>query len=238
VAGEGTTWRELAPATDPAQRRAFLDARRRSHRDRYNRLHAASYDEEWGQISPSHHAFLKRLLATTPQNGIVLDIPCGTGKYWELVLESGPAVIGADQSMGMLAVARTKHPDVPVVCASLQELPLTATFDAVMCVDGIEDVGPEDWPTVLRRLHRSTRPGGCLYLTVEQLEEAEVRSSYEAALERGDPVVPGEDFDGIGYHFFPTAAAIRSWVLGAGFDELNEAVADFYRHLILRRRGG
>jgi SAM-dependent methyltransferase len=168
----------------------------------------------------------------------VLDVPCGTGKYWELVLKSGHAIIGVDQSIGMLAVAGPKHPDVPVVCASLQNLPLTGTFDAVMCVDGIEDVGPEDWPTVLSRLHRSTRPGGCLYLTVEQLGESEVRRSYEAARNRGDPVTPGEDFDGIGYHFFPTAAAIRSWVLEAGFDVLDEAVADFYRHLILRRRGG
>lgn len=237
MANDDTAWREPAPHIDPDERRAFLDARRRSHRDRYDRLHAATYDQEWGEISPSHRAFLSELLASTTPNGIVLDAACGTGKYWPLVLESGRRVIGADQSVGMLAVARAKFPAVPVVCATLQELALTATFDAAMCVDALEDVGPEDWPIVLDRLFRYINPGGSLYLTVEQLDEAEVRRGYETARARGDPVVAGEDFDETAYHFFPKASAIRDWVRAAGFEVLGETVADSYRHLLLRRGG-
>lgn len=158
-------------------------------------LHAPTYDRDWGAISPSHEAFVRRLLELTRPRGTVLDAACGTGKYWSIVLGSGRTVVGVDQSIGMLRVAAANHPDVPVGRIGLQELAFDALFDAVMCVDAIENVGPEHWPAVLARLRDAARPGAFLYLTVELLEEDEVRRAYEAARAAGEPVVPGELFD-------------------------------------------
>ncbi len=111
-------------------------------------------------------------------------------------------------------------------------------LDAVMCVDAIEYIGPEDWPAVLDGLRNAAKPGAFLYVTVELPEdEEEVRREYEAARARGEPVVPGEafGFDGGGYHYYPQVEAIHGWLDGAGLERVDEHEADVYRHLLLRR---
>jgi len=239
VARAETSWRDQPPL-DPAVRRAFLNARRRSHEQRMDAFHAATYDELWGEISPSHYACVGRVLELTRPRGTVLDAPCGTGKYWPLLLASGRTVVGIDQSAGMLRVAAAKHPDVPIARLGLQELAFDGLFDAVMSVDAMENIGPEDWPAVLARLRDAARPGAPIYLTVELLDEEEVRRGYEAALAAGLPVVPGEHVEetpdgALGYHYYPAAASIQSWLKGAGLEQLEERTADEYRHLLLRR---
>jgi ubiquinone/menaquinone biosynthesis C-methylase UbiE len=200
-------------------------------------IHAPTYDEHWGEIMPSHAAFVEALLARTRDAGTVLDAACGTGKYWSLVLASGRTVVGIDQSPGMLAVAAAKHPEVPVGRVGLQELAFDAAFDAIMCIDALENVGPEDWPIVLERLARAARPGAPLYVTVEQADEAELAEAYEAARRDGHPVLPREDFDGVGYHHFPETGQVHARLAGAGLEILDERLGDQYLHLLLRRPG-
>lgn len=236
----GTRSRSSGPdpgIVDPAIRRAWLDSRRRSHAERMTALHAPTYDAEWGEIMPSHAAFLGVLLARTREAGTILDAACGTGKYWPMVLTGGRTVIGVDQAAGMLAVAAVKHPEVPVGCVGLQELAFDATFDAVMCVDALENVGPEDWPIVLARLARAARPGAPLYVTVEQADETALAEAYEAARRNGHPVLPREDFDGVGYHHFPETGQVHAWLAEAGLEILDERLGDEYLHLLLRRPG-
>ena len=76
----------------------------------------------------------------------MLDAACGTGKYFGMVLEAGRRVVGNDQSAGMLARARARFPAVPLERVGLQELAFNGEFDAVMCIDAMENVPPEDWP--------------------------------------------------------------------------------------------
>lgn len=220
---------------DPEARRSFLDARRRSHEERMNAVHAERYDREWGAISPSHEAFVRRLLGLTRPGGTALDAACGTGKYWPLVLASGRTVVGVDQAAEMLRLAAAKHPGVPVARVGLQQLAFQGVFDAVMCVDALENVGPEDWPLVLARLRDAARPGAPLYLTVELCPEEEVRRDFERARAAGAPVVPGESFDGVGYHYFPEPEAVRRWLDEARLERIDERDGDSYRHFLLRR---
>ncbi len=42
------------------ERRAFLDERRAIAKQRYDRLHSPTYDEDWSEI-PTHRAFMQRL---------------------------------------------------------------------------------------------------------------------------------------------------------------------------------
>ena len=221
----------------PATRRAFLDARRRAAEERYDTLHAPDYDRAWGAVSATHARFVRRLLDLVRPGGLVLDAACGTGKYWALVLASGRQVVGVDQSAGMLEVARAKRPDVPVGRVALQELAFDEAFDAVMCVDAMEFVGPEDWPVVSRALARAARLDAPLYLTVELADPAEVRASYHAARQQGHPVVPGEDFDGVGYHHYPGRDQVERWLGDAGLELLEQGIGDGYLHLLLRRPG-
>ena len=46
-----------------------------------------------------------------------------------------------------------------------------AEFDAAICVDAMENVFPEDWPTASLELRRAVRDGGHLYPTVERIDQ-------------------------------------------------------------------
>ena len=221
---------------EPETRLTFLAKRRRVSEERYDTLHAATYDEGWGEISPSHAAMMERLLAATISGGEVLDAPCGTGKYWPVILASGRRVAGIDQSAQMLAQAARKHPDVPTRHLGLQELDEHERYHAVICMDALEYVGPEDWPAVVRRLRDAARPGAPLYMTVELANPGDLATAIEAARARGEPVVEGEDLapDG-GYHYYPRRGQVLAWLADAGLELLDEAEGDFYWHLFLRR---
>jgi SAM-dependent methyltransferase len=209
---------------------------------------AAAYDAEAGEYdanpypSTSHEAFVRRLLDTCPADGTVLDAPCGTGKYFELVRASGRHVVGIDQSGGMLAEARAKGIASRLEQAGLQELALVAEVDAAMTIDAMENVSPEDWPLVLANLHRAVRPGGHLYLTVEEIDDAEIDAAFADAQARGLPAVRGEVTEGdvAGYHYYPGREQVTRWFDAEGLDVVDEAFDQEdgwgYRHWLVRDR--
>jgi SAM-dependent methyltransferase len=220
---------------DPAVRRAFLDARRRSHAERLTAL-GPHDDADWGAISPSHARFLEALLERTRHGAVLLDVACGTGKYWPAILAAGRHVVGVDQAPGMLEEARRKHPAVPSGLIAMADLRYESAFSGVLCVDALENVGPEDWPRTLARIVAAARHGSTLWMTVELAEdEVALERSWWAASAAGHPVVPGEDFDGTGYHYFPTDAELDDWLEDISVDRLATEDADGYRHLLLRR---
>ena len=140
----------MSNGVSPADRRSFITERRQAAVHRFDTLHSPHYDENWGAISPSHAAFVARLTTLIRPGGDVLDTACGTGKYWPALLAAGLRVTGADQSAGMLAQARRKHPEIPARVLALQDLAgagdLRGRFDGLLCVDALENIAPEDWP--------------------------------------------------------------------------------------------
>jgi ubiquinone/menaquinone biosynthesis C-methylase UbiE len=220
-------------------RKEWLAERRAAVQAQYDE-EAPSYDEEAVYAVPLHAAFVSRLLETCPPGGRVLDVPCGTGKYFAQVAASGRRVVGADQSAGMLAQARAKAIAESVQQVGLQELPFEAEFDGAMTIDGMENVPPEDWPVVLANLRRALRPGGHLYLTVEEIDEAEIADAFEKQSAQGLPTVHGEVIEGdtAGYHFYPGRDQALTWLAESGLELVAE---DFdqqegfgYRHLLSR----
>jgi cyclopropane fatty-acyl-phospholipid synthase-like methyltransferase len=127
----------------------------------------------------------------------------------------------------MLAQAAAKHPSVETRQLSLQDLDLDAAFDAVICIDAMEDVPPEEWPLVLANLRRAARPGAQIYLTVEMTDEVWLIKAYDAAKERGLPVVAREDITrGDAYHHYPSLSQVREWLSEAGTVLVHEAHSD------------
>ncbi len=184
--------------------------------------------------------WVERLLATCPPGGSVLDAPCGTGKYFAHVLRAGRRVAGIDQSAGMLAQARARGIADRLEQVGLQELSYEAEFDAVMTIDAMENVAPEDWPLVLANLHRACRPGGHLYVTVEEIGDEDIDSAFAALAGRGLPAVRGEVVEGdvAGYHYYPGRAQVLAWFDAERLEVIDE---DFtkengwgYRHFLLR----
>lgn len=157
--------------------------------DRYDRLHAPRYDESWGEVFLTQRAFVDRLLAMTPPGGLVVDVACGTGKYWPQILAAGHRLLGVDQSSGMLAIAHQKYPQVETRTLAMQELKgqadLAGVADVLLCVDALENVGPEDWPGVVAGLSTMLRPSAPAYVTVElpdqPLPDLSTRGRYRAS---------------------------------------------------------
>jgi SAM-dependent methyltransferase len=217
-----------------AVRRRFLNERRAICEQRMDTLHAPTYDERWGSyINPTHRACVDAVIALVPSGGLVLDAACGTGKYWPMMLDAGLQVIGVDQSQEMLQVARAKHPGVRVTHAALQNLRanLAVTVDGLICVDAMENVGPEDWPVVVDGLAATLRAGSPAYFTVE-LPEDGVTLDSEAVSE---PLVEGEVLEGGAYHFYPPIDTARSWLTEHGFTVTSETEGDGYHHFLVAR---
>lgn len=219
-------------------RRAWLAERQAAVVTAYD-AGAASYDEH-GYPTDSQQEWLARLLRLVPAGGTVLDAPCGTGRYFAMVAAAGLRVAGADQSAGMLAQARNRGIAFSLQQQTLQNLSYTREFDAAATIDAMENVPPEDWPLVLANLSRAVRPGGHIYLTVEEVGPAQIEQAYESLRAQGLPAVRGEIVEGdtAGYHYYPGRDAAVAWLAAAGLAILEEGFSQEdgwgYRHFLLR----
>ena len=219
----------------------WLAERRASVKEDYTR-DGPTYDAGYNPATETHRRFVARLIETCPAGGTVLDAACGTAPYLGMVLGAGRRALGVDQSTGMLAQAQSKHPNARFEIVGLQELAFTGEFGGAMCIDAMEHVPPEEWPLVLGNLRRALRPGGHLYLTVEEVDRSRLDRALEEAKATGLPAVPGEDVgEGTGgYHYYPDRGQVRRWLAAEGFETVDEADEWFeehgygYHHILVR----
>jgi ubiquinone/menaquinone biosynthesis C-methylase UbiE len=173
---------------------------------------------------------------------VILDAACGTAPYAGTVLQAGIGYVGVDQSEGMLRRAAEKWPEARFERLGLQELAFEGLFDGAMCIDAMENVPPEEWPTVLGNLRRAVAPSGSIYLTIERIDGVEIDAAFEEAKGQGTPVVPGEVVEGdtAGYHFYPAAEQVADWLDDEGLavvEEADEWLDGYgYQHLLVRTR--
>ncbi len=110
---------ELVPPSDPAEAREY-EAHRFNRRRRTQRI------DRWEK------AQLKDIFARYGEGARVLDVPCGTGRFFD-ILKSAPELTMIDVSDAMLTVARERiegHANARAMQANITELPLTD-----QCVD-------------------------------------------------------------------------------------------------------
>jgi len=219
-------------------RQIWLDQRHAAVLASYDQ-EAPAYDDH-GYPAQTQQDWVARLLRACPAAAKILDAPSGTGKYFAMVAAAGHRVVGADQSAGMLAQARAHGIAMALDQVRLQELPYSGEFDAVMTIDAMEHVPPEDWPLVLANLHRATRPGGLLYLTVEEVADQVIEEAFATLTRRGLPAVRGEVTDGdvAGYHYYPGRDRVTGWFRAAGLQIIDEGLSREdgwgYHHFLLK----
>ena len=112
----------------------------------------------------------------------------------------------------MLEQARSKGLADRLENIGLQEMSFTADFDGSLTIDAMENVSPEDWPVVLANLHRAVKPGGHLYITVEEVPDADIDAGFADGQSKDLPLVRGEVIEGdtAGYHYYPGRAQVGS----------------------------
>jgi ubiquinone/menaquinone biosynthesis C-methylase UbiE len=90
-----------------------------------------------------------------------LDVCCGTGAGLPVVRSlCRGQVTGVDFSSGMLAQARSAHPDATLVRADVRSLPFTASFDLAVTFGALGHFLPAERTTLFEGVHRALRPGG------------------------------------------------------------------------------
>src|SRR3984885_4851108 len=90
-----------------------------------------------------------------------LDVCCGTGAGMRVLgsLCRGP-VTGVDFSAGMLAQARSAHPDAAWVRADARALPFAAAFDLAVSFGALGHFLPAERPALFDGVYRALRAGG------------------------------------------------------------------------------
>ncbi|MEW2476551.1 class I SAM-dependent methyltransferase [Micromonospora gifhornensis] len=96
-----------------------------------------------------------------------LDVCCGTGAGMA-VLRSvcRIGITGVDFSAGMLAQARSAHPDATWVQADARALPFTGGFSLAVSFGALGHFLPTERPDLFAGVHRALRPGGIFALPI------------------------------------------------------------------------
>jgi cyclopropane fatty-acyl-phospholipid synthase-like methyltransferase len=214
-------------------------------------------------VDETHREYLRKFLERVPPRSHLLSAGCGAGKYDGMLLEAGHAVVGIDQSEGMLARAKEHFPEVQYEKIGLQEMDFQEAFDGAICIDALEHICPEDWPEILQRFQEALKPGGVFYFTVDlggdHVEEAyeqakasglpvvfgevadRVEEAYEQAMALDMPTVPDDLGDSAVYHYHPSLEQVRTWLSQAGLAIEEEGTGSGYEgwkgyhHLVVRK---
>lgn len=217
------------------KRDEWLREKRRRCEERMDTLFAPTYDQDWGYINTTHREMFSQFLALCAPGETILDAACGTGKYWQIILDAGFAMCGVDQSAEMLRAAHAKYPAVPIEKRGLQDVTYNRIVGGVVCIDAMENICPEDWLMVLGNLYRALKPGAPLYVTVELAAPEEVTAAYTAGQVLGLPLVPGEWAHEGSYHYYPELEQVRTWLSDALLPIRSEVQGDGYQHFIAIR---
>ena len=103
-----------------------------------------------------------------PQAATLFDVGCGTGGLEVALSRLRPAlkVVGGEAQIAGLRFARRRLPAMELIQCDIRSLPFEDEFDVTGAFDVLEHL--DDDEAVLREMHKATRPGGGIIITVPQ----------------------------------------------------------------------
>ncbi|CAG8867074.1 hypothetical protein PS627_02357 [Pseudomonas fluorescens] len=117
----------------------------------------------------------RRALALAGEPGLVLDLPCGAGRFWPLLAQKqNRVIIGADNSAAMLETACASQP--PAIVERVRPLQTSAfaidlpdnAVDSIFCMRLFHHIGDSAHrKTILDEFHRVSRDSVILSLWVD-----------------------------------------------------------------------
>ena len=193
--------------------------------EKYDQQHAADYrlkhQNGWARrLSHTRDEQLaRRALAIAGEPGVVLDLPCGAGRFWPLLAaKHNREIIGADNSASMLEVACVAQPaEVVKRVRRLQtsafdiDLPDNAV-DSIFCMRLLHHIGDASHRmALLREFHRVSRDSVIISLWVDGNFKAWKRKRLER--QRGTSPVQ----EGYQNRFVLPAVTVEAEFRKAGF---------------------
>lgn len=149
--------------------------------DKYDVAHAQRYfrkHQDGASRRLSHwrdEQLARKALALAGEPTLVLDLPCGAGRFWPLLAEKADRVIiAADNSEGMLQTAQKSQP--PEIVKRVRTLQTSAfdidlpdnSVDSIFCMRLLHHVGDaQHRVSLLKQLNRVTRDTVIISLWVD-----------------------------------------------------------------------
>jgi len=145
----------------------------RRHAEAYYRKHRNGVVRRWSHSREEHVA--RQALNLAGQPLLVLDLPCGAGRFWPLLLEDRKRqIIAADYSANMLEVAQESQSrlmDDRVSCLQTSAFSIDlpeAAVDSIFCMRLLHHIGKAaDRMVLLKEFHRVTRDTVIISLWVD-----------------------------------------------------------------------
>lgn len=161
---------------------------------KYDADHARYYFEKhetefWRRLSNwRDHQIARKALRIAGAPASVLDAPCGTGRFWDVLAENPARIIHAsDNSQNMIDAGLALRPAeiaarIQSFQASIFDLPVADNFvDCVFCIRFAHHLGqPEQRLALLQELHRVAAKSVILSLWVDGNYQAWRRERHEA----------------------------------------------------------
>jgi len=139
-------------------------------------------------------AIARQALALAGDPRVVLDLPCGAGRFWPMLAEKPDRkILAADSSEEMLQVARQMQPGELVArvesfqCSAFETGIEDGAVDNIFCMRLLHHI-PESSHRIamLREFHRVTRETVCISLWVDGNLKAYRRTKLKARRSQGD----------------------------------------------------
>jgi SAM-dependent methyltransferase len=105
---------------------------------------------------------LARLREAEIEEGLVVDLGCGSGIWAAELLRAGYGVLGVDASAEMLVIARERAPEAELRRGSLHEAELPPCAAITALGECVNYGGPLSLEQLFRRAHAALEPGGLL----------------------------------------------------------------------------
>jgi ubiquinone/menaquinone biosynthesis C-methylase UbiE len=111
--------------------------------------------------------------------GLVADLGCGPGHIAAHLHSLGLPMLGVDQSAQMLAIGRTRYPEVRFALSSIIRLGLAdGSCRGVLSRSSVIHLPPRLLPTALAEIARVLAPGGWLLLSFSATDDPEPPYEY------------------------------------------------------------
>ena len=191
---------------------------RRFERQRHDSL-AATYQDFFTPITA---LAIQPLLdaAGAGAGSSLLDVATGPGSVAANARRLGAACIGVDLSPGMIALARSSHPDIDFRVAEVEHLPFAeGSFDAIVCNFGL---GHFPWPeAAVAECRRTLKVGGRVAFSWwDQPDKQRIQGLFREAIAEVGIAPPPDVPAGHSNLRFSDTAEFRKLLVGAGLDDV------------------
>ena len=160
-------------------------------------------NESLVKLDQTERKCVRELLRFVPPDSLLLDVPCGTGRFHELLRQQGYRVLAADISPEMLQLARATGLAEDYLLSDAENLGLpNKSVDGVFCIRLFHHVGnPQTRTRLFREFARVSR--GWLLLSFY----------HSHCLKRFKKLVQGKPVSGehVGFATLRAEAAAAGW---------------------------